>query len=205
MRPVETRQPTAAAFSHRRRVGEHRSEQRQRQAEAAEHDVFPRGFERGLAIVQRHQQHGRQGGGFQCEPHHAQVVRQHHHEHARGKHRCEYIKFFNAARRYRLGGEVAAKITSGIKRRSEGHRRDEQHHPRAQRVGVEKFVPFRHHAVRRQHLREQPDAQRQCGGKRHDVDPFHEPAPSRRHQQAEQGGSQRNHENGSQHTKKAEV
>ena len=68
---------------HGGRVGEDRAEQRQRQAQAAQDDVFPRRFERGAAVVQRHQQHGRKRGGFQREPHHAQVVGQHHQEHAR--------------------------------------------------------------------------------------------------------------------------
>ncbi len=194
MRPVETRQPFAPA-PNRRRVGHYRSEQRQRQSQAAEDDIFPRRFERGLAVVQRHQQHGRQRGGLQREPHHTQVVRQHHQEHAGGKYRREHEELLDAARRHHLGGEVAAKIASGVERRCERHRRDEQHHPRAQRIGVEKFVPFRHHAVRWQHLREQPDAQRQRGGKRQDVDPFHEPPPSRRRQQASQRSGRRDRKN----------
>ena len=58
VRPVEAGQLFGGVRANGRRVNEHRAEQRQRQAEAAEDDVFPGGFERSPAVVERDEQDG---------------------------------------------------------------------------------------------------------------------------------------------------
>ena len=98
VRPVEAGQLFRCVRADGRRVKEHRAQQRQRQAEAAENDVFPGGFERGLAVVERDQQHGGQRGRFHRKPHHAQIVGQHDQKHSRREQRRQHEKLAHAPR-----------------------------------------------------------------------------------------------------------
>ena len=197
MRPVEAGQLFGGARANGRRVEEHRAEQRQRQAEAAEDDVFPGGFERSPAVVKRDEQHGRQRGGFHGKPHHAEVVGQHDQQHAGREQRREHVKFPHAAWRQHAAGQVAAEIAPGVKRARQRHDRDEQHHPRAEGVGAQEFVPLARGVARvRQHGFEQLHAQNQPAGEARDIEEFQEPA--RPGDQAEQPDDEGHTEDGGQ-------
>ena len=148
------------------RIGEDRAEQRQRQAQAAQDDVFPGRFEGGVAVVQRHQQHRGQRGGLQREPHHAQVVGQHHQEHAGGEQRREHEELLHPPGRDHSRRQVAPKIAPRVERGPQRHHRDQQHHPRAQGVGPEELLPLRHDVRRRLHPQQQlhPERDRDAEG-----------------------------------------
>ncbi len=65
-------------------VGQHGPEERQRDAHAAEDEVFPSGLDRFGCAVERDQQDSRQGRALDRDPEHAQIVggeRQQHGEH----------------------------------------------------------------------------------------------------------------------------
>src|ERR1039458_3337371 len=170
-RPVEAGHGLAAGWADGGRVGADGAEQRQHQAEAAEHDVFPRGFERGLVIVERHQQHGGQRRDFDRRPHHAEIVGQHHQQHARGEDGREHIELADAPRRQGAGRQVAPEVMHRIERRGQRHHRDEQHHPRAEGVGAQELAPLGHGGtVVRQHGLNQPHAERERGREAGDVE-----------------------------------
>ena len=120
-RPVETRQHFAAGFANRGRVGEDGAEQRQHQAQPAEHDVFPRRFQRGLAIVEGHEQHRRKRGGFHSDPHHAEVVDQHDEQHPSGEERREHVKLPEAFLGHGGVGEVSTEVTHCVERGRQRH------------------------------------------------------------------------------------
>ena len=162
MRPVEAGQLFVRLRADGRRVKENRAQQRQRQAQAAQDDVLPRCFQRSPPVVKRHQQDGRQGGGFHGEPHHAHVVGQHHEKHARLEQRRQHEKLPHAPKGDGPGLQVALEIPSGVERRAQRHDGDQQHHPRAQGVRAQELVPFGHHALL-QHPPHQGHAQGQGG------------------------------------------
>ena len=66
------------AFAHdrtRRHVDEDGAEQGKRNSDAAENEVFPRGFERRVGAVNADHQHGGQRGDLDRDPHQADIVR----------------------------------------------------------------------------------------------------------------------------------
>ena len=74
----------------RRQINENRPEQRQRNADASENEVFPRRFQRLVRPIDTYHQHRRQRRQFDRHPHQADIAgeqRQVHCEHKRLVHR----------------------------------------------------------------------------------------------------------------------
>ena len=59
----------------RRHVDQNRAEQGEADADAAEDEIFPGRFQRGVGAIDADHQHGGQGGNFHRHPHQADVVR----------------------------------------------------------------------------------------------------------------------------------
>ncbi len=71
--------------------------------------------------------------------------------------------------------EVPAEIARGVEGGGQRHDRDQQNHPRAERVCPEKLIPLGHQTAR-QNAPNQHQAQRQGGGKRQHAEGRHRPA-----------------------------
>ena len=89
--PVQSRQGIGPRQMVARVVGQHGAEQRHREADAADHGVLPRGFERSGLAVERHQEDGGQRGGFDGHPHHSQIVGQRHQQHGEHEQRRQAV------------------------------------------------------------------------------------------------------------------
>ncbi len=83
-------------FFDRGGVGENCAKERQHQAEAAQHDIFPGGLEGGLAVVESDQKHGSHGGDFERDPHHAEIVGEDDQAHGGGKQWRQNVVFADA-------------------------------------------------------------------------------------------------------------
>ena len=67
----------------RREVNQDRAEQRERDADAAENEIFPGGFQRLVRAINADHQHGRQRCEFDRHPHQADIVGDEREVHAR--------------------------------------------------------------------------------------------------------------------------
>ncbi|OIQ72179.1 hypothetical protein GALL_462000 [mine drainage metagenome] len=84
VRPEQGAHPLGTEHALRGEIQQHRAEQRQGDAHAAEDEVLPRGFKALRRAIERHQQHGGQRGRLHRHPENAHIVggqRQQHGEH----------------------------------------------------------------------------------------------------------------------------
>ena len=128
-------------------VGENCAEQRERNADAADDDVFPAGLERSLLIVKRDEQHGRERGAFDGDPHNAEIIGQRHEQHDGNEQRREHIVTTQLCFRNFIGARVGAEIADGINRTSQCNKCCEANDERAQSVGAKKTVERRNCAL----------------------------------------------------------
>ncbi len=174
-------------------VKEDRSEQRLRNADAAENEILPRGFETGGRPVERHQQHGRQRRGLQRDPEDAHVVGE-----QRQKHR-EIEELIHAVIKAQAGRRKAAVLLFdahvGLReyrcgKADKGGQRDQEH---VEWIDEELAVEDQHRSVR-------DDAHGQCcrGQERRethgDVDPRRNPLLADKGQERRAGQRQSENE-----------
>ena len=130
-------------------VGEDGAEEGHRQAYAADHGVFPCGFERRHIAVEGDQEDGSEGGEFDGRPHDAEVIRQSHQQHGKHQQRRQdvvHAQFGGCTVAaclaiQRAAGFVFAEVADGVDRARQCHRRVQQDDQRAHRIGVQETVP----------------------------------------------------------------
>ncbi len=72
-------------------IGENGAKEGESDADTADDDVFPAGFERGFAIVEGDQEHRGEGGAFDGDPHDPQVIGYGDQQHGADKERGEDV------------------------------------------------------------------------------------------------------------------
>jgi hypothetical protein len=142
-RPVHAVLGVGAEHADRRIVGEHGAEQRQRNADAADDDVFPAGLEGGLLVVERDEQDRGQRGALGGDPHDAEVVGQRHQQHHGDKQRREHIVAAQLRSVMRPVAQVAAEIADGVDRAGQRDERRQPDDQRAEGVGPEEAAQRR--------------------------------------------------------------
>ena len=208
VRPVQPGQAFGARELVARVVSEDGAEEGHRQAYAADHGVFPCGFERGHVAVEGDQENGGERGEFDGRPHDAEVIRQGHQEHGKhqqGRQDVVHAQFGGCTVAARLviecaAGFVFAEVAHGVDCARQGHGRVEQDDQRAQRIGVQETVP-QGDGAEAQYFRRHRQSQQKREGEGGDVDGFQCRAPARHGREGARGaGNQRNRQQKGQKT-----
>ena len=116
-------------------------EQSQTNADCTDHDIFPGRLERSLGELERHQQRGYQRRSLNSHPHQTQIIHQNDQHHGPDKKMRQRIKpAFQPAEPPQITiSDIRVAIQIGLARpgKRQIKHRDNQQHPKAQRIQIE--------------------------------------------------------------------
>ena len=137
----QQRRALAAADLLGRHVEQHGAEQRLRDADAAQDEVFPRRLEACGGAIERHEEHRREGGAFERDPEDAHIVGQKREQHREAEQLVHAVVQAQPRRRHLAVVALGAHVGAREQRRGEADEGRQCDQEDIQRIDEEGAVP----------------------------------------------------------------